>query len=118
MSFRHSYLFWFVIITDILVSILLIQGLVSYFDINSGNFHKPEVLFMTLFSPLNLLVDIVLVWSAGKTPDTIDLRLSWFKALTGFLGGFTSISGLYFLIISYDMHHVYNQRSALFDLDN
>ena len=112
MSFRYSLLFWLIIITDIGISIILVLGLFSYFNSSSENFHKPEVLFFTLLSPLNLLIDTVLVYFARKNPDIIDLRLSWIKGLAGFLGGYTSISGLYFLIISYQMHAVFNKNQV------
>jgi hypothetical protein len=110
LSFKYSILFWLVVILDILVSLVLLNALIGYFLGSSEMYHHPLILFISFFSPFNILVDVMLVYNARKSPDSIDIRLSWIKSLFGFLGGYTSFSGLYFVINSFRMQTVYNAQ--------
>ena len=110
MSFQYSMLFWIVIVLDIFVSLVLINALAGYFTSSSEMYHDPFILVISLFSPLNLLIDVIVVYKSRKSSDSIDIRLSWIKSLFGFLCGYTSFSGMYFLINSYRIQSVYNEQ--------
>lgn len=59
------------------------------------------IFFCILFS--NVFIDGVLIYHQLKKPDRISIHLCLLKGIFGFLGIFTAISGIYFLIITEKM---------------
>ena len=110
-SFRYSDLFVLITYSDLIFCfVLCIGAFESYLDISSVNYLKPVVLYFILIYPANFILDILLIKNQKKTPNSLDIKISWIKGLVGVLGFFTVISGAYFIIISVKMDSAYKAR--------
>jgi len=110
-SFHYSTIFYIVIILDLIISFL--SGIISlsvYFDVTSNGYHHPLNIFFPIVFLINLILDLFLLNNMRKSRDSIDSDSCWLKCIFGFLGIFTIISGLYFLIISINMKRAYDAR--------
>jgi len=108
-SFYYSNIFYIVIILDFIISFLF--GIVSFVVISnmtSSGYQNPVIFFFLIIYLINLILDVDIINKMKRSPHTIDIHSCWIKCLFGFLGIFTFISGLYFLIISISMKRAYD----------
>lgn len=98
-SFNYSVIFYIIIILDILICIFIGWG---FFDIAVAGQQdlKSLAIIWGIILLINLILDTVLLNNIRNSPHTIDMNVCWTKCMFGFLGIFTALSGLYFLIIS------------------
>jgi len=104
-SFKYSPIFYIVIILDILTCLLFGWACFSLAFTGEPNLKSVYIIWGTIFL-FNLIFDTVLLNNIKDYPHAININLCWIKSLFGFLGIFTAIFGLYFLIISLAMRRV------------
>lgn|SRR5208337_11578 len=109
-SFHYSYIFYFVIILDIIITFLfgMVGGYQTFFSESSSSYFQPVAIYLVIMLLINLGIDIFLLNYSRNSPDRIDSKSCWIKCVFGFLGIITGISGLYFLIISISMKRAYD----------
>jgi tetratricopeptide (TPR) repeat protein len=89
------------------------MGIISFFNffgipsLTLGNY-DPVTFTIGIILLINLIIDLFLLNNKRKSPNSIDRNLCRIKSVFGFLGFFTVISGLYFLIIGIKMQPAYN----------
>ena len=109
--FKYSIIFHIIIILDFIIS--FIMGIISFFNffgipsLTLGNY-DPVTFTIGIILLINLIIDLFLLNNKRKSPNSIDRNLCRIKSVFGFLGFFTVISGLYFLIIGIKMQPAYN----------
>lgn len=107
-SFSYSGIFYFVIFSDLLICFLFITTIALTFS----RYQPAMTLFLLVMLGFNFFMDCLFLYKKGKTPHTIDSGLCIVKTLAGFLGIFTILAGLYFLIISILMSRAYRKTAA------
>ena len=108
-SFNYSIIFYLVTILDLIITFIF--GLAIFFMLSSGTFRGSHPIISLIFGIIwvvGFIIDVYLLSKARRSPHSIDINLCWIKSLFGFLGIFTLISGLYFLIISISMKRAYD----------
>jgi len=107
--FNYSNKFYIVIILDLLIcSIIVFPCFSIFFDVSDSGYHSPIYIILGLVILINLIIDLFILNYMVNYPHTIDSNLCWIKSLFGFLGIFTVISGVYFLVISINMKRTYD----------
>ena len=107
-SFYYSVIFYIVTVLDLIITFIL--GIAAVFIVSSGASPGPQTIIFGIFWIIGFVMDIYMLNNARNSPHTIDINSCWIKSLFGFLGIFTIITGLYFLIISYNMKRANDAR--------
>jgi len=107
-SFNYSVIFYIVTVLDLIFTFIL--GLAAVSIVSSGTSPGPQTIIFGIIWLVGFTMDIYMLNKVRRTPHTIDINSCWIKSLFGFLGIFTIITGLYFLIISFNMQRTYDAR--------
>jgi hypothetical protein len=107
-SFKYSAIFYLVTVLDLIFTFILSLAALSI--VISGKSPGPQTIIFGIFWFVGFITDIYLLNKVRTTPHTIDINSCWIKCLFGFLGIFTIITGLYFLIVSFKMKRAYDSR--------
>ena len=109
-SFHYSYIFYFVLILDLIVSVLFGENCFYTIFIAHNNSDPFFYFILGVIFLINLIIDIYIIRNMRNSPHSININLCWIKSLFGFLGLFTMFSCLYFLIIGLRMNRAYYAR--------
>ena len=90
---------------DILISVPMAAMTFQQFVLGNRPFREDELVWYIISAASwgNVLLDVILIYRIWQYPGTINRIVCWLKAITGFLGLLTIVSGAYFLTVSASM---------------